>query len=97
MVYSSQHKVCNRGRPHTEAVELSCISIKLLHILSEEQWLCSCGAQHMLHSCLLCACVHAAGNPVSCLVTLHLFALPALRKMAGHKQHLTTVVTAEVP
>ena len=39
---------------------------------------------------------NAADNPVSCLVTLHLFALPALRKMAGHRQHLTTVVTAEL-
>jgi gephyrin len=36
------------------------------------------------------------GNPVSSFVTAHLFVMPALRKMAGYRQHFQTVLHVRV-
>lgn len=36
------------------------------------------------------------GNPVSAVVTCHLFVIPALRKMGGYSQPEATIVKAKV-
>lgn len=36
------------------------------------------------------------GNPVSAAVTCHLYVIPALRKMAGHRQPYWTTIKAKV-